>query len=114
MKLHHKLYSGRISRASYFLSLLAISIFMGFAQSLMQDSQKNITIFISTVATFVLFYLIISIWVRRLHDVGMSGWWALVIFAPVINLIFYVVLIFKAGYPKKNKYGPQPPSGIHF
>lgn len=113
MKLHHQLYSGRINRASYFLSLLAISIFMGLAQSLQSD-QKAIIIIVLNLAMFVLFYLTISIWVRRLHDIDMSGWWAFVIFAPVINILFYLVLLFKEGALKKNQYGSKPASGVHF
>ena len=45
--------------------------------------------------------------IRRLHDVGKSGWWML------FNLtccLFFIPVIFqaKAGVPGENEYGPNP------
>ncbi len=31
--------------------------------------------------------IMISIWVKRLHDIGISGWWMLLPFAPITALI---------------------------
>ena len=43
---------------------------------------------------------------RRCHDLGYSGWFALVTLIPFVG--WY--LVFKQGDPLPNKYGP-PPSG---
>lgn len=43
--------------------------------------------------------------VRRLHDIGYSGWYALLAYIPLINL-FFLYLTVKPSVPD-NKYGPQ-------
>jgi uncharacterized membrane protein YhaH (DUF805 family) len=50
----------------------------------------------------------IAVNVRRLHDIGRTGWWMLLSFIPVVGLI--VLLIFAAldSQPGENKYGPNP------
>ena len=48
-----------------------------------------------------------AVTVRRLHDIGKSGWWALITFTGVgdIFLLFWLV---KDSQPGENKYGPNP------
>lgn len=43
----------------------------------------------------------IAVAVRRMHDVGRSGWWVLV---PVANIVF----LFLDSQPGENEYGPNP------
>lgn len=57
----------------------------------------------------------LSLVVRRLHDTGYSGWFALLIiviaFIPFINFLNFVVglyLLFAPGQIGANKYGHQP------
>ena len=52
--------------------------------------------------------------VRRLHDMDMSGWWALLSLVPVLNLPFHLFLYLGNGSSSMNRYGtPNPlPSGI--
>jgi len=47
----------------------------------------------------------LSVVVSRLHDFDRTGWWALLIFIPVVNLIFCIMLFFTPGNKNKNKYG---------
>jgi uncharacterized membrane protein YhaH (DUF805 family) len=49
-----------------------------------------------------------AVLVRRLHDVGKSGWFLLVGFIPVAGAIWLLVLLFKDSQPGENKYGPNP------
>lgn len=41
---------------------------------------------------------------RRLHDLGMSGWWQLINHIPVIGFIFWIFLFVKEGSPGPNQY----------
>jgi uncharacterized membrane protein YhaH (DUF805 family) len=50
----------------------------------------------------------VAIVIRRLHDVGVSGWFSLIIVIPAIGLIWLLVLLSKEGYEGENKYGPNP------
>ena len=46
--------------------------------------------------------------VRRLHDVGKSGWMYLIILIPLIGIIWFLVLLVKDSQEGENKYGPNP------
>lgn len=50
----------------------------------------------------------LAVAVRRLHDVGKSGWFLLVAFIPLIGAIWLLVLMFTEGKPGTNKWGPNP------
>lgn len=47
--------------------------------------------------------------VRRLHDIGRSGWWILIGLVPVVGVIVLFVFHVMAGDPGINAYGPTPP-----
>lgn len=49
----------------------------------------------------------VAVGVRRMHDIGKSGWWMLLGLIPVVGL---VLLYFAAqpGQPGANAYGDQP------
>lgn len=46
--------------------------------------------------------------VRRLHDVGKSGWMYLVILIPLAGAIWLIVLWAKESQPGENKWGTNP------
>jgi uncharacterized membrane protein YhaH (DUF805 family) len=50
----------------------------------------------------------LAVCVRRLHDVGKSGWMLLIVFIPFIGAIWLLVLYCTAGDQGDNKYGPDP------
>jgi len=50
----------------------------------------------------------ISVAVRRLHDVGLSGWLYLISFVPYVGGIFLLVVACIPSQPHPNAYGPAP------
>lgn len=58
------------------------------------DSNIAILLFALGVLIFCLFYLIRHIMIARLRDVGLHSLWTLLIFVPIVNLIFALVLLF--------------------
>jgi uncharacterized membrane protein YhaH (DUF805 family) len=49
----------------------------------------------------------LAVTVRRLHDIGRTGWWLLISFIPFggfVLLVFYCL----DGTPGPNEYGPDP------
>lgn len=50
----------------------------------------------------------LAVAVRRLHDVGKSGWFLLIALIPIIGAIWLLVLFCTDGQPGVNKYGPNP------
>ena len=64
----------------------------------------NLANSIITVVTLMFLPISIPSYIRRLHDIGKSGWWMLIVPIPIIGFVFYVYLFFKAGQNGKNKY----------
>lgn len=50
----------------------------------------------------------IAVSVRRLHDIGRTGWWVLVGLVPLIGLIILIVFAVMEGQAGSNQYGPDP------
>lgn len=49
----------------------------------------------------------LAVGARRLHDIGRSGWWQLLLFVPVIGII--VLIIWWVGKGEgDNRFGPAP------
>lgn len=46
--------------------------------------------------------------VRRLHDIGLSGWWLLLGLVPIIGGIVLLVLTVQDSKPGENQYGFNP------
>ena len=46
--------------------------------------------------------------IRRLHDIGRTGWWILIGFIPLIGLIVLLIFFVKDSQPGDNQYGPSP------
>lgn len=46
--------------------------------------------------------------IRRLHDLGKSGYFTLLVFVPFIGIIFSIALFFIPGQVGRNEYGPDP------
>ncbi|SFZ98592.1 Integral membrane protein [hydrothermal vent metagenome] len=52
----------------------------------------------------------IAIAIRRLHDIGKSGWWYLIAFIPVIGILVLLYFFVQDSQPEANQYGYNPKS----
>lgn len=50
----------------------------------------------------------IAVAIRRMHDIGRSGWWILISLVPLIGSIWFIVLAALPSQLGPNKYGPNP------
>jgi len=57
---------------------------------------------------FLVFLPSLAVFVRRMHDVGKSGWYVLFSFIPVFGTVWLLSLCITEGNPKSNVYGPNP------
>ncbi len=87
-----------------------------------QDVAAYLTTLLTAPATIVSFIFGLALlWpslgvtVRRLHDIGKSGWWLLGIYIllmiPIVNfvaVIFFIYLMCKDSEYGENEYGPNP------
>lgn len=46
--------------------------------------------------------------IRRLHDIGLSGFFVLLSFIPIVSLGFMLYIFFKQGTTGDNQYGADP------
>lgn len=59
---------------------------------------------------FALQWFELAIVIKRLQDIGHSGFWALLIFLPGVNILMVVILGFMPSQAQPNRSGPLPNS----
>ena len=106
-------FSGRASRSEYWffylfnvIGVLGFAVFAGIIGAVfrLNNSDTNNLASLYFLAT-LLPYIAVS--VRRLHDTGKSGWWMLVAFVPLVNLIL-LLFFMEDSQPGPNRFGPNP------
>ena len=50
----------------------------------------------------------LAVGIRRLHDIGKSGWWILLDFIPIIGWIIIIIFWVTDSQPGENIYGLNP------
>ena len=51
----------------------------------------------------------LAVAIRRLHDVGRSGWWLLLVLIPIVGWIILIVFMAAPSQPGPNQYGTAAP-----
>ena len=64
-------------------------------------------LYLSTITSLILLLPSLAVAVRRLHDVGRSGWWILIAFT-VIGIIPLLIWYVTDTKDEENVYGPNP------
>ena len=59
----------------------------------------------------VLIRVQLSLGIRRLHDIGKSGWWTLLVLIPLIGAIVLLIFACQPGVRADTKYGPDLETG---
>lgn len=104
----YAVFTGRSRRKEYwsfFLINVLIAMVLGFISGATGAVDEFGDSAISTIFTLVIFVPSVAVGVRRMHDIGRSGWW---IILPIVNLIFCLL----DSQPGVNKYGPNPKEGV--
>ena len=52
----------------------------------------------------------LAVVVRRLHDVGKSGWFYFIVLIPIIGILWMLILLCSDGKKEDNKWGSNPKS----
>jgi uncharacterized membrane protein YhaH (DUF805 family) len=63
---------------------------------------------IGALVSLALFLPSLAVAVRRLHDIGKSGWWLLISFIPVVGWIILLIWDCRRGAAGGNEYGSDP------
>ena len=105
-------FNGRARRKEYWMFVLFNMIF-SYAFTFLDMSMgllspgTGIGVF-SMLYMFALILPSLAVSVRRLHDVGKSGWMLLLMLIPVIGWIWIFILSVSEGESVENKYGLDP------
>ena len=81
----------------YFLGLLLATPELAFVLIALQTVVSLVTSWIGTILTM-----------RRLHDIGKSGWWYWIALIPLIGTILLLIWMCRASDAAENQYGPTP------
>ncbi|MDE6692315.1 MAG: DUF805 domain-containing protein [Muribaculaceae bacterium] len=100
-------FDGRASRSEYWWYVL-FSTLLGFAISIVFVWSKTMMDIVSGVAGLALLLPGLGLAVRRLHDIGKSGWWLLICLIPLIGAIILLIWDCKESHMQPNEYGPVP------
>lgn len=99
----------RRSEFWYFLLFdIVVTVALFFVESLTGLRTEDGTGFISSIFGLVMLIPSLSVFVRRMHDIGKSGLWFFLIFVPVIGFIVHIYLLVQDGQPGPNKWGLNP------
>ncbi len=71
-------------------------------------SALGVWLFVYLVIWLIFLPAIVTVSIRRLHDIGMSGWFVLLCLVPYIGGIFMLVCAFIPSQAYVNQYGPIP------
>ncbi len=116
LKEHYADFSGRARRQEYWMFVLFQFIFAIIAvilDSILGLSFSPLIPYGWIYLIFILATLIpsLAIAVRRLHDVGKSGWFYFICLIPLIGSIWLLVLFCTDGESNPNKWGNNPKTG---
>ncbi|MBU6321111.1 MAG: DUF805 domain-containing protein [Patescibacteria group bacterium] len=106
-------FMGRIARLNYFVS----SVLTGIAAWLCTTALSLAVGWATGIIGFLIVFIVsgflgLSLVVRRCHDLGWSGWWALLMIIPFVNIVFAPILLFKRGMEVSNAYGLVPSAEV--
>jgi len=95
----------------YLFQILLILPFYVLAFAFMQSGNETLGIVFMALYGLValaLFIPFLAVAVRRLHDVGRSGWYYLIALIPLVGSIILLVWFATEGDVGDNEYGPDP------
>lgn len=96
-------YKGRARRKEYWYYILiaSIIILIGFTLDGILDTPDTL----SGLAGFILFFPSLAVTIRRLHDIGKSGWWYLISAIPLIGSLILLFWNCQETSPETNQWG---------
>ena len=118
-------FSGRSRRRAYWMFILTHTIitivatmfaWLGMAIGFLNESGplwlgpilffgSPSLLFIYSVATLI---PLLAIATRRLHDIGFTGWYLLLLFIPIVGAIILFIFTIRGSQPGHNRFGPEP------
>jgi uncharacterized membrane protein YhaH (DUF805 family) len=103
-------FSGRASRSEYWWFYL-FTILMSWGSTIAAASMFSfgdpMADILPGIVSLVFFVPVLAAGSRRLHDIGKSGWWQLLIFIPIIGWILLIIWFTTNTKSEGDKYCPS-------
>lgn len=99
-------FSGRACRTEYWMFFLfnfVITFVLGILEGLF-----NIRGVLGALYSLAVLLPGIAVSIRRLHDIGRSGWWLWISLIPLVGLVVIIIFMVQDSQPGENAYGPNP------
>ena len=104
-------FGGRARRSEYWyytlFSLLVSLVASIVGGALFVHAEGDINI-LSALVSIALFLPGLGVAIRRLHDIGKSGWWYLIALVPFIGWIVLLIFMCRDSDRGPNQFGPSP------
>lgn len=102
---------GRTGRRPYWLYFYIPIMILGlpvilYAISRSRQSTGLPPLILASITLMV--WVTVAVYVKRLHDIGVSGWWVIVGLLPIVNYVTPFALGCWPGQQGDNRYGPDP------
>lgn len=110
---------GRAKFAQTFLSALSLAVLAVFLCELLlritESSSENtagamsLKVFVYGIQALLIWglvWVLSASWAKRLHDIGVPGWYQLILLVPFVNYLM-IVVFFIPGTNAGNKYGER-------
>lgn len=88
--------------------LLSVETFLPNLPDFVPDPYYRIVLVGVLAVICVVIFEFIGLSTRRLHDLGLSGLWNLLLIVPFVNFMLLAVLAAMPGKKDINQYGPPP------
>ena len=104
---------GRASRSEFWKGSLGNALLLGIAFYILGRLLANpelamLFVTLQTVVSLVTSWIGTILTMRRLHDIGKSGWWYWIGLIPLIGTILLLIWMCRASDAAENQYGPTP------
>jgi len=83
-------------------------ILIGMALSILSMAISDFFFVVYSVYFLAALVPHLAVLIRRLHDIGKSGWWILIFLVLFIGPIWLLILCVLDSQPGENQWGPNP------
>ena len=121
---HYADFNGRARRSEYwffclfnmlvFVFYLLLTFIVGLISAMVGFDPEMFPLPIMILSSLIsLYYLAaiipgLAVYIRRLHDIGKSGWHIFLALIPLVGAIVLLVFVCKDSEPGENRYGSNP------
>ena len=109
---HYADFTGRARRSAYWYFVLfnfIVSILIGLSLGVIAGLLNvPALVYLAYLWSLAVFIPSLAVSVRRLHDIGRSGWWLLLSLIPLVGAIILIIWHCTDSQPGANQYGSNP------